>query len=973
MEPFGTEFPRGAKLKHAVAGLILLAALGLYVYGTCAPAIRITGQNPGFLDIPVKTQEFSLIDLLRLLRHQQNYVPFISTLVFSFFLPVVKFTLIIFTLIVAVCCRGHAYSVWLPLRVIRILVVVCKYQLVDAFSVILLVTFINYVGVEVEPLLASQAYLLYCLLAIINTQWLSHCYLETWKRNTWRGGHRRLLQSLTSPAPADLLSLPKESACKRRQLAAPLLPQATAADESLLGSSSGEEQSHSKKREVTSLSSFAFRRRRGSSPSSAHPHDSCVSIGSLTPPIAALQPLDEAVDPIEPHESAWIDVSSARRGSRICGGAIFSLLGRLLQRPFSCLSSMRHGACRTVFCCSWRAAHRSPSILSEHDMHIGEVTGGGGADTTSAAAIAKARCLESVLRVTFLVLLFLISCFSLLVCWVRPVLEVALVPGQERAFAIDVSSRSLQEVFSRLYTMGHLFTGCGMLFVFPLLATCIVYLSSMGAEGGAAILQWQLAKRAAAAGPAEGPPPPLLRRESGGGPLQRWGAPWFRRRRRLLETTQLLSRVSEWVGDIAAPDAQSIGLLTSFFIMNNLDFFAARLPPAPLTPLETSPGTATTLQRLFSNHSGFLALVAFGVASSQVHRLVEPFEQLLLDLQEGEERLREEAAQLPYPGGGTEELQLPVEEQKGPISQEGAFPCSSLEAPLLVRRRIASPFSPPSPLHSSGDSDEKKRRKTRFVAICLHGGIRLALAVLLLLPIWQRPPEVVDLDLPAVALVLYANPLLPKVLPQSYGDCLSEDTPAPAPPPCFGSAPLVVVRTSAYEAKGRWATGLKKTKLQDVFFEAAPHNRILLKITWAINSLTLSLRIGQCIYGEGTGECPVLWDGTDACCGEGDTSFSIVLGATCGGTAPYLSELSLLEVHVSRLVVTEKILGIIPVEVADITQMVEDQVARLVDLRLDPRNTWIRWTHGEELSAIQLLNQILRLNAPAGLRCPQPP
>ncbi|KAL8449272.1 hypothetical protein Emed_003256 [Eimeria media] len=624
-------------------------------------------------------------------------------------------------------------------------------------------------------------------------------------------------------------------------------------------------------------------------------------------------------------------------------------------------------------------------------MYAGEGGRGGAGLVSSAAATAKSRCLESVLRVTFLLLLFLISCFSLLVSWVRPVLEVALVPGQERAFAIDVSSRSLQEVFERLYTMGHVFTGCGMLFVFPLLSTCIVYLSSMGAAAGAALLEWQLAKRAAAAAAAGGPPPPRggppplqpggPSPPLGGPPFLQPGGPWFRKRRRLLETTQLLSRISVWVGDIAAPDVQSIGLLTSFFIMNNLDFFAARLPPAPLTPPHTSLYTATTLPSLLANFSGFLALVAFGVASSQVHRLVAPFDEVLADLQEGEERLRGQTAQGFKAGGETEELQLLVEdqeEQKQQFIEETVSRSPSLDGPLFPRRRLVSPFSPPSPSLSLDDNDKQKRRKTRFCVVWLHGGIRLVLAMLLLLPVWQQPPEVVDLDLHAVnkqlqAFVTYANPLLPKVLPQSFGDCLADDAAAAAPPPCLGSEPLAVVRTSAYEAKARWVTSLKNTKLQDLSFEAAPHNRIMLKITWAISSLTLSLRIGQCLYGEGPGECPVLWDGTDACCGEGETSFSVVLGATCGGIAPYLRELSLLEVNVSRLVVTEKILGIIPIEVADITQLVEDQVTRLVDIHLDPRNTWIRWTHGEELSAIQLLNQILKLNAPAGLRCPQPP
>ena len=67
----------------------------------------------------------------------------------------------------------------------------------------------------------------------------------------------------------------------------------------------------------------------------------------------------------------------------------------------------------------------------------------------------------------------------------------------------------------------------------------------------------------------------------------------------------------------------------------------------------------------------------------------------------------------------------------------------------------------------------------------------------------------------------------------------------------------------------------------------------------------------------------------------------------------------------------EKILGIFPVEVADITQTVEDQLSQWARTFLDPERKWIHWRDGATLSVINLLNVLLNLNAPAGIRCPR--
>ena len=146
--------------------------------------------------------------------------------------------------------------------------------------------------------------------------------------------------------------------------------------------------------------------------------------------------------------------------------------------------------------------------------------------------------------------------------------------------------------------------------------------------------------------------------------------------------------------------------------------------------------------------------------------------------------------------------------------------------------------------------------------------------------------------------------------------------------------------------------------------------RIVLKITGKIESLSLSLRIGECLYGEAPGACPVVWDGTDGCCGD-NVTFTLEMGVECSSAFPYLRRATLLPTHISTLLVTEKILGIFPVELADITQIVEDQVSQWVRAYIDPQRKWIHRTHGETLSTIEFLNLLLRINAPAGLTCPR--
>ncbi|CDJ32696.1 uncharacterized protein EMH_0047240 [Eimeria mitis] len=386
-----------------------------------------------------------------------------------------------------------------------------------------------------------------------------------------------------------------------------------------------------------------------------------------------------------------------------------------------------------------------------------------------------------------------------------------------------------------------------------------------------------------------------------------------------MHLTKTFSNISAFLGDIAMPDVQSIGLLTCYFIANNIDFLGARLPGTPLS----QPSGA--VESLLWNMSGFWAMVALGLSASQVHRLAISFEDICQDMH---------ALFL----ASTPELTAPME-------NSNILNCNS----------------------------RSRRSRSPSLGLILHGCVRMAASVALLLPIWLKPTDILEVDIGLVNKHLqgftdYVNPLLKEILPKTVGDCASAAHVAPQP--CFGSMPLAFIRTKVYEATARWATGLNTTELLAVRFGAIPENRIMLTVTGKIKSLALSLRIGGCLYGEDPGRCPTIWDGTDGCCGD-DIKFRLQMSVMCNSSFPYLADAILAPTHISKLVVKENILGIFPVEVADITQIVEDQLSEWARAFLDPHNKWIHWKDGETLSVISLLNVLLDINAPGGVRCPR--
>lgn len=679
-----------------------------------------------------------MIGLVRLLLHQRNYIPFACTTLFSFVIPIAKFILITVTLVLATCCRGRAYSVSIPLKTARVLIVICKYQLVDAFSVILLVTFINFVGISVEPLFAAQAYLAYCLLSIVTTQWLCHCYSETFERSKM-ANHGDFAISFSNPLlprhadgfshegcttpvnlPEGCTTLPSRKTAASLSLSA------------LAGSDAEDQPCSSVLWHQQDIRQRPIRRACSPSPGYMSP----ISVSLLVE--SAGHNLQE-------------DNGRARDLPRVHSGHLRVLWDRAClcrtrgAQPIAFLHLFLTSACQGALCLLRRLGWFLRRLLRSLF-----VTGGGAIPRQPnyhssvgllGSGFSRGQFSERLVRTFFLVLLLCVSTFALLVCWVRPILEVALVPGQQRGFAIETSLRSLGDVFWRLYSMGHVFSGCGIMVVFPVLATFILYAASIGTLVGECILQWSAGSYGSDAASYQ-----RLADDSFTDPGSLSG-----KRRLAIYVTKTLSYISAFVGDLAMPDVQSIGLVTSYFIVNNIDFFGARLPGVPLGE------PAGALDRLLWNFSGFWAMLAFGVSASQVHRISLPFEgnsHDALALAYSVESSRRPSATLSGATFGPEEHVLYElgEEIRGSISNRG--PPLGVEGSSAGGRSELPPAEEPMPCTNSNFMvplrDLGRKRKSHLFGVLLHGCIRIAVSLALLLPIWLQPAEVLDIDLLAV-------------------------------------------------------------------------------------------------------------------------------------------------------------------------------------------------------------------------------
>lgn len=660
-------------------------------------------------------------ELLRLLLRQGNYFPFMCIITFSFVLPFIKFILIAVTLVMATCSRRRAHLALLSLKIIKVLRVICKYQLVDVFAIVFLLTFINFVGISAEPLSAIRAYQAHCVVFIVTTHWLCHCYSETLERHQKKCDLGRCCVALSSPllarrspvntttidglAPNDYTTPLDTSECSTTFMSS--------------RPSTGffyNEQKYLKRSGIAACHGDVQQR-------AANDSHSLLS-GYLSPhPVGLPGDFSGRPSPMKFHPEFGGKTNSRIEGPSLVG----LLLGRAPPRVdpgsdalFS-LSGTLNEACL-----------QNAQILSGQSGVLSQ-TAGEEVSNVDMGRTNYLRCslLECRVRILFLVLSCCIFFFSMLVCWIRPIMQVSVVPGQQRDFAIDTLTMSLGNVFWRMYSLGYVASGCGTIVVFPLIVTFVSFAASLGSLVGACFLQ-RSEQSCASFGASN-----VLSAASPQAPCRIPVASG-----RAIYVTRTLSSISALAGDVAMPDVLSMGLLTAFFIFNSIDFFGARIPGVSLGRPNSM------LERLLWNFSGFWGILALGFSASQVHRLSTPFEGFSQDMRVPLRKVQSSCfSGIPSPLSCAVR-QRSLKRSRDVVSDDSDefFPDEFLTDCLPTRVTPADTM-PASACISTTRPHESIYRKTVSFWLILHGCARVIISLTLVLPIWLKPVETVDVDL----------------------------------------------------------------------------------------------------------------------------------------------------------------------------------------------------------------------------------
>lgn len=659
--------------------------------------------------------------LLRLLLRQGNYFPFMCIITFSFVLPFIKFILIAATLVMATCCRRRAHLALLPLKIVRVLRVICKYQLVDVFAIIFLLTFINFVGISAEPLSAVRAYQAHCLVFIVTTHWLCHCYSEAFERHQQKCDLGRCCVALSSPllARRSPVNTTTVDGLAPNGCTTPL--DASECSTTFMSSRPSTGSFHNEQK---------YLKRSGIAPCHRDVHQRAANDShSLLPGYLSPQPVGLPGDfsglpsPMKFHPEF-----SGETNSRIEGPSLVRLLlGRRLLRVdpgshalFS-LSSTSSDACLG-----------DGQILSGQSR-VPSQTAGEAVSNVDMGRTNYSRCslLECRVRILFLVLSCCIFFFAMLICWVRPIMQVSVVPGQQRDFAIDTLTMSLGNIFWRMYSLGYVASGCGTIVVFPLVVTFVSFAASLGSLVGSCFLhrseQSCASLRASNVLSAASPQAPCRIPVVGG---------------RAIYVTRTLSGISALVGDVAMPDVLSMGLLTAFFIFNSIDFFGARIPGVSLGQPNSM------LERLLWNFSGFWGILALGFSASQVHRLSQPFEGVSQDMRLPLRKIQSSSSSGIPSALSCAVRQRSLKRSRDVVSDDSDefFPDEFLTDCLPTRATRADTV-PASACISTIRPHESSSWKTVSFWLILHGCARVIISLTLVLPIWLKPMETVDVDL----------------------------------------------------------------------------------------------------------------------------------------------------------------------------------------------------------------------------------
>lgn len=280
---------------------------------------------------------------------------------------------------------------------------------------------------------------------------------------------------------------------------------------------------------------------------------------------------------------------------------------------------------------------------------------------------------------------------------------------------------------------------------------------------------------------------------------------------------------------------------------------------------------------------------------------------------------------------------------------------------------VGSSESPPSggeaeaPLLASQPSDLRKKILSK-----LSGSFLLMKAVGwgTFFLVWFMQAGVHPFDLDKINTALRANleiinSALGSSLPRTVGNC--SDPGALNLLPCVGDAPLYYNK-DRYEVEARWLTGVNAARLEAIVLSAPVKNKLALSIAGAMESIPMSLAIGECFTPDVyvTGKCDKIWDNTEACCGK-NKRFNIVVIADCFEEFPFVRNITISKVGIDPIVISVNVIGF-KVDLEDVTEKVRGALTEVLQPYVSSK-AFIQWGDKDPLTLADLVNRIIKLNA----------
>lgn len=675
---------------------------------------------PLMISAPESAQALSGIDILRLLWIRADYIPFGCTMLFSFLVPVCKFLVAALMLCLAAFGSNSCRSRWVPYKIMTVLRTVCKYQLVDAFSVLLIITFINLVGIEADLLAAAYSYLCYCFFSILSTQWMCHSFAEG-SILARRTVHCSKAISLSCPLlqKQDNMEIEEGALCNikdspclyahatQREAASHEKARVSSFTETLFhgGSTNATEITLEKRSDVMLRGIISRRSRKVSEMQQLGQADMA---DDLVHEIEGSVYNIDRPDHLESCESGQCHRGEDGQWFSGWDHHLYSMTAVFRPIRFLCTTiatPVRIGVsiCSSVFrtiCCFCRPCfYRGLSQRRERPYSFPFIE-------NDRMYRGNGDIMESKLRTILLFLTFAVFNLSLWVLWNRPIITVSIVPGRHRDFAIDSWDCSFGDVIRSLYSR-HLFSACVLFVVFPIITTLFLYVSCICTMMGLWIL------------------------DSGPAGSARMDSFMHHKSKAAVFVVKHGSFISGLLADLAMADVLALGLVTAFFIINNVDFLGARIPVS-------GAAEPSGILRLLN---GFGAAMAMGISASQVHSLQVPREAVADRLMAYSEvrahgcddlRCTHQVSNLGTPGYGDSAL---------PVSQRGVpsylFACSE------SKRMFPGDAIGVNGAKKANSAYSKRR-------VLLNGCVRLLAAALLLHPCWLESAGILVINIEQV-------------------------------------------------------------------------------------------------------------------------------------------------------------------------------------------------------------------------------